>query len=292
MGLGMRIMTNLPAIYSHRQLSITNARINSSMEKLSTGLRINKAADDAAGLAVSEKFRTQIRGLEQAAKNTQDGISMVQTAEGGLEELNNMLHRMRVLSIQAANDTLTTSDRALIQIEIDQLLAEIDRMQTSVEFNTKQLLTGVYTTGGVDEAGIDRGSVAFHVGANKDQVLSVQIRSFSTTALGINVMGTGSGSALTSIAGANSSIQLLSNAINNVSSQRAVLGAFQNRLEHTYNFINISRENQIASESRIRDTDMAAEMVNFTKDQILAQAGQAMLVQANLKPQSVLQLFG
>jgi len=284
---GLRIMTNLEAIYAHRQLSITNFRINKSMEKLSSGYRINHAADDAAGLAVSEKFRTQIRGLEQAAKNVQDGISMIQTAEGGLEELHEMLHRMRVLSIQAANETLTTSDRALIQLEIDQLLSEIDRMQTSVNFNTIKLLTGAGWTDGTSNFG----SFTFHVGANYNQILSVIIQSFSTSGLNINIMGSGQASALTSRAGANSAIALLSAAINMVSSQRAVLGAFQNRLEHTYNFINISRENQIAAESRIRDTDMAAEMVNFTKDQILAQAGQAMLVQANLRPQSVLQLF-
>jgi len=284
---GIRIMTNIEAIYAHRQLSITNFRINKSMEKLSSGYRINHAADDAAGLAVSEKFRTQIRGLEQAAKNVQDGISMIQTAEGGLEELHEMLHRMRVLSIQAANETLTTSDRALIQLEIDQLLSEIDRMQTSVNFNTLKLLTGSGWTDGTT----NKGSFTFHVGSNYTQTLSVVVQSFSTSALNINIIGTSQGSALTSRAGANSAIALLSTAINRVSSQRAVLGAFQNRLEHTYNFINISRENQIAAESRIRDTDMAAEIVNYTKDQILAQAGQAMLVQANLKPQSVLQLF-
>jgi len=284
---GLRIMTNLEAIYAHRQLSITNFRINKSMEKLSSGYRINHAADDAAGLAVSEKFRTQIRGLEQAAKNVQDGISMIQTAEGGLEELQEMLHRMRVLSIQAANETLTTSDRALIQLEIDQLLSEIDRMQTSVNFNTLKLLTGSGWTDGTT----NKASFTFHVGANYTQTLSVVVQSFSTSALNINIIGTSQGSALTSRAGANSAIALLSTAINMVSSQRAVLGAFQNRLEHTYNFINISRENQIAAESRIRDTDMAAEIVNYTKDQILAQAGQAMLDQANLKPQSVLQLF-
>jgi len=284
---GLRIMTNLEAIYAHRQLSITNFRINKSMEKLSSGYRINHAADDAAGLAVSEKFRTQIRGLEQAAKNVQDGISMIQTAEGGLEELHEMLHRMRVLSIQAANETLTTSDRALIQLEIDQLLSEIDRMQTSVNFNTLKLLTGSGWTDGTSNFG----SFTFHVGSNYTQTLSVIVQSFSTSALNINIIGTNQTSALTSRAGANSAIALLSTAINRVSSQRAVLGAFQNRLEHTYNFINISRENQIAAESRIRDTDMAAEMVSYTKDQILAQASQAMLVQANLKPQSVLQLF-
>ncbi len=290
MPAGLRIMTNLQAMYTHRQLGITNFRINNSMKKLSSGYRINHAADDAAGLAVSEKFRTQIKGLEQSAKNTQDGISMIQTAEGGLEELHSMLQRMRVLSIQASNDTLTTSDRALIQLEIDQLLSEIDRMQTSVEFNTKPLLTGNYWTVGTDNQ-LAPGSLAFHVGANKNQIISVRIQTFSTTGLGINSMGTGSGSAVTSLAGANSSIQLLSTAINIVSSQRAVLGSFQNRLEHSYNFINISKENQIAAESRIRDVDMASEMVKFTKDSILAQAGQAMLVQANMKPQSVLQLF-
>ncbi len=287
MPAGLRIMTNLQAIYTHRQMSLTNFRINRSMEKLSSGYRINHAADDAAGLAVSEKFRTQIKGLEQSGKNTQDAISMIQTAEGGLEELHNMLHRMRVLSIQASNETLTTSDRALIQLEIDQLLSEIDRMQTSVEFNTKPLLTGAY----FDTNGTNLGSLVFHVGANYNQTISVRIQSFSTTGLNINSMGTGSGSALTSTGGANSAIELLSAAINTVSSQRAVLGAFQNRLEHTYNFVNITRENQIAAESRIRDVDMAAEMVTFTKDQILSQAGQAMLVQANMKPQSVLQLF-
>lgn len=285
MPAGMRIITNLQAIYAHRQLSITNLRINGSMEKLSSGYRINHASDDAAGLAVSEKFRTQIRGLEQSAKNTQDGISMLQAAEGGLEELHLMLHRMRVLSIQASNETLTTSDRALIQLEVDQLLSEINRMQTSVEFNTKKLLDGTYATGGATA------SIVFQVGANINQSLSVQVSTFSTTALSINGMATGSGSALTSTTGANSAIGLLLTAINNVSSQRAVLGAMQNRLEHTYNFINISRENQMASESRIRDVDMAAEMIYFTKDQIMAQAGQAMLVQSNLKPQSILQLF-
>ncbi len=284
MPAGLRIMTNLQATYAHRQMSITNIRINDSMKKLSSGYRINHAADDAAGLAVSEKFRTQINGLEQSAKNTMDAISMIQTAEGGLEELHGMLQRMRVLSVQASNDTLTTSDRALIQLEIDELLSEIDRMQTSVEFNTKVLLNGNYAAG--------NGSLIFHVGANINQVFSVQINSFATTSLGINTIATGQNSALTSTAGANSAINLLSVAINRVSSQRAVLGAMQNRLEHSYNFQNISRENQTASESRIRDVDMAAQMVKFTKDQILAQAGQAMMVQANMKPQSVLQLFG
>lgn len=293
MNLGMRIMTNLPAIYSHRQLNITNARINKSMERLSSGHRINRASDDAAGLAISEKFRMQIRGLEQAGKNTQDGISMIQTAESGLEELNNMLHRMRVLAIQSANETLTNSDRALIQLEVDQLLSEINRMQTSVEFNTKKLLTGNYAAENVP------GSLVFHVGANKNQTIEATIGTFSTKALGIDVLkseafveNSEDAMSITTRETANSAIQLLTNAINKVSSQRAELGAFQNRLEHTYNFINISRENQIAAESRIRDTDMASEMVNFTKDQILAQAGQAMLSQANLRPQSVLQLFG
>ena len=282
---GMRIITNLDAIYAQRQMNITNSRIEKSMEKLSSGYRINHAADDAAGLAVSEKFRTQINGLEQAGKNVQDGISMIQTAEGGLEELQTMLHRMRVLGLQAANETLTTSDRALIQLEVDQLLSEINRMQTSVNFNTKLLLNGTYALPGAT------GSLVFHVGANYNQTISVQIQSFSTTGLNIASLATSKGCALTSRAGANSAVALLSTAINKVSSQRAVLGAFQNRLEHTYSFINISRENQIASESRIRDTDMAAAMVNFTKDQILSQAGQAMLTQANLKPQNVLQLF-
>jgi len=283
---GLRIINNVSAWNAHRNLTNTNIRINKSMEKLSSGYRINRAGDDAAGLAVSEKFRTQIYGLDQAQRNAQDAISMIQTAEAGLHELHSILQRMRVLAVQASNDTLTDSDRSLIQLEITQLLCEIDRMQTCVQFNTKELLTGTYTTGG------SVGSLVFQVGANKTQTFSVQIGIFSTTAMGINVLATGQGSALTTRNGAESAIGLLTSAIDRISRQRAELGAIQNRLEHTYNFIGISKENQQAAESRIRDVDFAAEMVNYTKEQILMQASQAMLTQANMRPQIVLQMLG
>ncbi len=289
MSSGMYVQHNLSAIFAHRQLTITNGSLDKSLEKLSSGYRINHAADDAAGLAISEKLRTQVSGLEQAARNTMDGISLIQTAEGGLEELHLILQRMRTLAIEAANDTLTTSDRELLQVEVDQLLEEIDRMQTTVVFNTRRLLTGAYSTG--------IGSIQLHVGANAGQVLGLHIGSMSTTGMGIDglmwkddtgaVIGTG----MTTRTGAESAIAILSTAINMVSSNRADLGAKQNRLEHTYNFINTATENMQASESRIRDTDMASELTKFTKTQILLQAGTAMLSQANLKTQSVLQLL-
>jgi len=291
---GLRIMHNVSALYAHRQLSLTNARINNSMEKLSSGFRINRAADDAAGLAISEKLRTQVNGLDQASRNIQDSISMIQTAESGLEELHSILQRMRVLAVQASNDTLIDSDRAFIQLEITQLLCEIDRMQTGVVFNTKRLLTGVYgSPTSIDPSTGQSGpaSLIFHVGANKGQTFSVTISSFSTTGMNIHLLGAGQGSSVETRAKAESAIGLLSLAINQISQQRAVLGAMQNRLEHTYNFVLIQKENLQAAESRIRDVDFAAEMTNYTKEQILMQAGQAMLSQANMRPQTVLQML-
>jgi len=289
LGSSLRIVHNITAMNAHRNLTNTNFRLNNSLEKLSSGYRINRAADDAAGLAVSEKFRTQIYGLDQAQRNTQDAISMIQTAEAGLEELHNILQRMRILAVQASNDTLTDSDRVLIQLEITQLLCEIDRMQTNVQFNTKNLLTGAYAT---PPALGGSGSLVFHVGANMNQTFSVVIASFSTTGMNIDTLGDGTTAFnLTTRNAAESCIQLLSNAINQISAQRAQLGAVQNRLEHTYNFIGISKENQQMSESRIRDVDLAAEMVDFTKEQILMQAGQAMLTQANMLPSTVLQML-
>lgn len=273
--MSMRIMNNVEASFAHRNLSNTNINLSKSLAKLSSGYRINSAADDAAGLAISEKFRTQINGLEQSKKNIMDGISLLQTAEGGLSEVHSILQRLRVLSIQASNDTLTTSDRQMIQQEVTQLLCEIDRMNSTVTFNTINLfrLTN---------------SVSVHVGADKSQALSVMLTGVSTASTSLNI----SGISLTSATGAESSITLLTNAINNISNKRARIGAMQNRLEHTYNFVGISKENQMAAESRIRDVDFADEMINFTKTQILAQAGNSMLAQANLRPQSVLQLLG
>ena len=301
MASGMFIQHNLSAIFAHRQLTITNGALDRSLEKLSSGYRINHASDDAAGLAISEKLRTQVSGLEQSSRNVQDGISLIQTAEGGLEELTLILQRMRTLAIQASNDTLTGSDRALLQVEVDQLLQEIDRMQTTVVFNTRQLLTGLPAPTG--EPASSAGSIQLHVGANQDQTLSVVIQAMSLQGLGVDelrsegmetfdgpLVGAGT-AAMTTRAGSELAIGLLSAAIDQVSSARADLGAKQNRLEHTYQFTRVSMENMQASESRIRDTDMAEELTKFTKTQILMQAGNAMLSQANLKTQSVLQLL-
>jgi len=261
-------------------------RINDSIEKLSSGYRINKAADDAAGLAISEKMRMEINGLDQSERNIQDAISLIQTAEAGHQELHSILHRMRSLSIQAANDTLVNEDRRFIQYEVDQLLCEIDRMQTTVVFNTRQLLTGQYTLGG------SPGSLIFHVGGQTNQTYTVNnISSYSTAGLRINTMATGQNAALTSRAGAESAIALLTTAINSISEMRAKLGATQNRLTHNHNFVLIAKENQQAAEGRIRDVDMAGEMITYTKNQILLNTAQAMLTQANLRPQTVLQMF-
>lgn len=275
--MSFRIQTNLPALFAHRQLSLTNQSMESALEKLSSGYRINHAADDAAGLAISEKLRTQVNGLDQASRNVQDGISLIQTAEGGMEELQLILQRMRTLAVQSANDTNTASDRALIQVEVTQLLAEINRMQTTVIFNGKELLSGDYESG--------TGNILLHAGADANQTMALNIDEMSTTALGIGGVNLGTQ------AGAETAMTTLDAAINTVSSNRADLGALQNRLEHTYNFIQVAGENMQASESRIRDVDMALEMVNFTKTQILSQAGMAMLSQANLSAQNVLSLF-
>lgn len=277
MGSDMRIQHNLSAIFAQRQVGITNMALDRSLEKLSSGYRINHAADDAAGLAISEKLRTQVSGLEQGSRNIQDGISLIQTAEGGLEEIHSILQRMRTLAVQSANDTNTDSDRALIQVEVGQLLAEINRMQTTVVFNTKQLLTGAYATG--------TGNIVLHAGANQNQALNVNIGSMSATGLGITALS------IATQAGSETAIGLLDTAINDVSRNRADLGAVQNRLEHAFNFSRIAMENMQASESRIRDVDMALELTSFTKNQILLQAGNAMLAQANLKGQNILQLF-
>lgn len=277
MGSDMKIQHNLPAIFAHRQLGITSSRLDKSLEKLSSGYRINHAADDAAGLAISEKLRTQVSGLEQASRNVQDGISLIQTAEGGMEELHLILQRIRVLAVQSANDTLTSADRALIQVEVDQLLSEINRMQTTVTFNTKQLLTGQFTAG--------VGSISLQAGANQYQILAINIGSMSTTGLGIDGISIGTQ------VDAENALTTLSTAIDSVSRDRANLGAVQNRLEHTYQFTRVAMENMQSSESRIRDVDMALEMTMYTKNQILQQAGNAMLAQANTRPSNLLALF-
>ncbi|UFT98544.1 flagellin [Radiobacillus kanasensis] len=381
----MRINHNIAALNTYRQLnSATNAQ-SKSMEKLSSGLRINRAGDDAAGLAISEKMRGQIRGLEQAERNAQDGISLIQTAEGALNETHSILQRMRELAVQSSNDTNTNSDRAEIQKEIDQLGSEIDRIANTTEFNTQRLLdgnaskagttdataeilsqssdkfsvaastvtnTGVtgsgayyieigsetttagtynvtvtdstgavntavtsvsitasaggsFTLDGVkinlaagtetgDSAGVkikddvtlaDDNSLSLQIGSNTAQTMGVDIRDMSASALQV------SGIKVDSQGAAEASITAIESALREVSTERSKLGSFQNRLEHTINNLGTSAENLTASESRIRDVDMAKEMMNQTKNSILAQAAQAMLAQANQQPQGVLQLL-
>ncbi|MBO2522098.1 MAG: flagellin Hag [Clostridia bacterium] len=275
----MRIVNNIMAMNAHRQLVINQNGISKSIEKLSSGLRINRAGDDAAGLSISEKMRSQIRGLRMASKNAQDGISLIQTAEGALTEVHAILQRMRELVIQAANlGTQEQEDLDALQNEIVQLIEEIDKISERTEFNEKKLLDGSYT-----------GQV-FQIGANEGQTMSVEIGAMSAAALGVDGLDVSafiSDSSLIDTALAN-----VDDAIKTVSEERSKLGAYQNRLEHTIANLDNAAENLQAAESRIRDVDMAYEMMNFTKFQILQQASTAMLAQANLAPQSVLQLLG
>ncbi|AYC28948.1 flagellin [Paenisporosarcina cavernae] len=269
----MRIQHNISALNTHRNLAANSSQASKNLEKLSSGFRINRAGDDAAGLAISEKMRGQIRGLDMANKNAQDGVSLIQTAEGALNETHAILQRMRELSVQSSNDTNTSSDRAELQKEIDALNKEVTRIATDTEFNTQSLLTGSFN------------AKVIHIGANTGQTLSISISAMDATALGLNTVDIGTQS------GANSAIALIDSAIKSVSSQRSDLGAIQNRLEHTINNLGATSENLTAAESRIRDVDMAKEMMSFTKNNILMQAAQSMLAQANQQPQGVLQLL-
>ncbi|AOV08511.1 flagellin [Sporosarcina ureilytica] len=271
----MRINNNIAALNTHRQLAFNNTNVGKSLEKLSSGLRINRAGDDAAGLAISEKMRAQIKGLDMAQKNAQDGISLIQTAEGALTETHSILQRMRELAVQSANDTnMSTIDRESMQEELDALIAEIDDITKRTEFNKQTLLSGGFT------------GKKFHIGANTNQSINIQISGMAASDLSI---GTLKISGQTSADGA---IATLDTAINAVSTTRSKLGAIQNRLEHTINNLAASSENLTAAESRIRDVDMAKEMMEFTKNNILTQASQAMLAQAQQTPQGVLQLLG
>ncbi|MCU9593279.1 flagellin [Caldibacillus thermolactis] len=269
----MRINHNIAALNTYRQLGNANNAQLKSMEKLSSGLRINRAGDDAAGLAISEKMRGQIRGLDMAAKNAQDGISLIQTAEGALNETHAILQRMRELAVQSANDTNTDDDRAALQAEVAELIGEIDRISTDTEFNTQKLLDGNFS------------DKVFHIGANSGQAITISIGDMSSTGLTVN------GLDISTQEGADAAVDTLDGAIKLVSDERAKLGANQNRLEHTINNLSTSSENLTAAESRIRDVDMAKEMMEQTKNAILAQASQAMLAQANQLPQGVLQLL-
>jgi len=274
----MRINHNIAALNTYRQLTINNTAGSKSLEKLSSGYRINRAGDDAAGLAISEKMRGQIRGLNQAERNAQDAISLIQTAEGALNETHSILQRMRELAVQSASDTNTDDDRGELQKEIEQLLEEIDRISTDTEFNTKKLLNGSYETT----------ALTFQVGANSGQIVDIKLNDMSaTTGLSLSTTSVN----LETRTGASTAIEKIDTAIIDVSSERAKLGAMQNRLEHTINNLGTTSENLTASESRIRDVDMAKEMMEFTKNSILQQAATAMLAQANSQPQGVLQLL-
>jgi flagellin len=267
--MSLRINTNVEAFNAHRQLSATSDKLGKAMERLSSGYRINRAADDAAGLAITEKLRGQIGGLEQAQRNAQDAISLVQTAEGNLQEVHSMLQRVRELAVQYKNGALSPTDRAAIQSEVNMLASEVERIGSSAQFNGILLLSAA-------------ANITFQVGAQDGEVITV-----ATISLG---QGVPPAAFQLSATGA-TDIGEIDSAIDAVSAQRAQFGAVQNRLEHTLSNLAVYNENLMASESRIRDVDMAAEMVNFTKLQILQQSGTAMLAQANQTPQSVLQLL-
>lgn len=276
----MRIVNNISAMNTNRVLGATDNAMGKTLEKLSSGLRINRAADDAAGLAISEKMRAQIRGMKQAIRNAQDGISMIQTAEGALNETHSILNRMRELAVQASNGTLDLDDRAKLQKEFAALQEEVSRIAEDTEFNTMKLLSGGLT------------SVKFQIGANKGQMISGSIDNMTAKGLGIESLKLSGTNADDSVTNAQNAISGLDTAIAKVSETRANLGAIQNRLEHTISNLGVTMENLAAAESRIRDVDMAEEMTQFTKNQILMQSATAMLAQANMKPQAVLQLLG
>jgi flagellin len=259
------------------------------MEKLSSGLRINRAGDDASGLAVSEKMRSQIRGLTQASSNAQNGISFIQTTEGYLQETQDIIQRMRELAVQSSNGVYTDEDRMYIQVEISQLIDEVDRIASHAQFNGMNLLTGRF--GRLAGENVVTASMLFHIGANMDQREQVYIGTMTAKGLGVRNVGDDSILTLADPDSANRAIGTLDEAIKKINKQRADLGAYQNRLEHAVRGLDVGAENLQASESRIRDTNMASEMVNFTKNQILNQAGTAMLAQANQKGQTVLQLL-
>ncbi|MCX7748432.1 MAG: flagellin [Clostridia bacterium] len=271
----MRINNNMMAMNAHRQLKVNSFSQEKSLEKLSSGFRINRAGDDAAGLAISEKMRGQIRGLQMASKNSQDGISLIQTAEGALNESHAILQRMRELAVQASNDTNVTKDRSAITTEVNQLQSELNRIKDTTQFNTKKLLDGSL-------------SAVFQVGANSGELISLTLAtSFSAAGLSVDSADISFGSST----GAQSAITMIDAAIATVSTNRATLGAKQNRLEHTISNLDTAAENLQAAESRIKDVDMAKEMMTYTKTNILNQAAQAMLAQANQAPQGVLQLL-
>ena len=269
----MVVQHNLSAMNTNRQMGVVTNALQKSTEKLSSGYKINRAADDAAGLSISEKMRAQIRGLDKASDNAQDGISLIQVAEGALNETHSILQRMNELATQAANDTNTSTDRGAIQKEIDQLTEEIDRIRSTTQFNTQNLLDGNFT------------GKKLQVGSLNGQSITLSISNMDATSLSVSSLS------VTSFTSAGTAMKAIQDAIDSVSEQRSKLGAVQNRLEHTINNLDTTSENTSAAESRIRDTDMADEMVQYSKNNILSQAGQSMLAQANQQTQGVLSLL-
>ena len=271
--MAMVVQHNMRAMNSNRMLNVNTQSQVKSAEKLSSGYRINRAADDAAGLAISEKMRRQMRGLSQASTNAQDGISMVQTAEGALNEVHDMLQRLNELAVKAENGTLTSVDRGYVDAEVQQLISEIDRVASTTTFNEQNLLTG------------ELQNCSLQVGAESSQKISFSIASMNSTGLSIT------GKTATDVGAADELNDAVKTAIKTLSTQRSNLGAIQNRLEHTINNLDNVVENTTAAESRIRDTDMATEMVKYSNTNILAQAGQAMLAQSNQANQGVMSLL-
>lgn len=275
----MVVQHNLQAANTNRQLGITTSAQAKSTEKLSSGYKINRAADDAAGLSISEKMRSQIRGLNKASSNAQDGVSLVQTAEGALNETHSILQRMNELATQAANGTNTSVDRSAIRAELDQLTSEINRIQSTTQFNTMNLLDGTFSGA--------KNQMKLQVGALSGQSIDFSIANMCATKIGLTTT-----LSVSTFTKAGSYMKSVQDAIEVVSKQRSAMGAIQNRLEHTIANLDTTSENTQSAESRIRDTDMASEMVTYSKNNILAQAGQSMLAQANQSNQGVLSLLG
>ncbi|MDR1362506.1 MAG: flagellin [Spirochaetaceae bacterium] len=285
----MIINHNLSAMFANRSLKVTQGFLDKNTEKLASGLRINRAGDDASGLAVSEKLRSQVRGLNQASSNAQNGISFIQTTEGYLQESQDIIQRIRELAVQSSNGIYTSEDRMQIQVEVSSLIDEVDRIASHAQFNGMNVLTGRFAR----ETGENSvtASMWFHIGANMDQRERVYIGTMTTKSFGLRDLGDDTIMSLETPDSANRALGTLDEALKMISKQRADLGAYQNRLEHAIRGIDIGAENLQASESRIRDTDMASEMVEYTKNQILSQSGTAMLAQANQRTQTVLQLL-
>ena len=285
----MVINHNMSAMFSNRSLGVTQGSLTKDMEKLSSGQKINRAGDDASGLAVSEKMRSQIRGLNQASRNAANGISFIQTTEGYLQETTDIVQRIRELAVQASNGIYSDEDRMQIQVEVSQLVAEVDRIASQAQFNGMNMLTGRFAQATGENT--PTASMWLHIGANMDQRMSVFIGTMTAAALGMREIGTEEVMTIAAPSDANRAIGTLDEALKIINKQRADLGAYQNRLDYAVKGLDIAAENTQASESRIRDTDMASAMVEFTKNQVLSQSGIAMLAQANSQSQSVLSLL-